>query len=222
MAMRFRSKKPSVLPRQHRNEAMRGVEDDWNSLVDELRKSRFSKPGKRRATRKTAAAASKPTAQKRSSFGDAHPVDTHFLRAKVYKFVVDRILSNEIAYLETVIADERAKAGPRLQPRLPFETNIFHWALLGLQTPAQRSLGHGLLTKGEVTRFGRQLNYAWRHRVPPDLLTGFIHQYCNAEKMTARNLDKTRTENWWINDFWTGWATNVARHDETDINSAVD
>ena len=113
-----------------------------------------------------AAAVSKRNApaEKRPPFDTARG----YLKREVYRYVCERLDNKADRALEWCVEKTR---GDRLLRRPSFKDNPFHWVLFGLQNHPELNL-----KKGEVSRFGRQLLYAKIHKVPPELLIGFIYQ----------------------------------------------
>lgn len=132
------------------------------------------------------------TAAVRERNAPAHrrpPFDTArgYLKREVYRYVCERLEKKAAVALEWCI--EEARGGR--QPRRPsFKENPFHWVLLGLQDNPELNL-----KKGEVSRFGRQLLYGRRHKVPPELLIGFIYQ-TGSPALINRKLADDERESW--------------------------
>lgn len=73
------------------------------------------------------------------------------------------------------------------------ETNTFYYILLGLEGTTIKTFS---LSKSNVTRFAQQLNYARRHRVPPEFLIGFLMQTGGIGQVCKRAGEPKRVEKW--------------------------
>lgn len=89
------------------------------------------------------------------------------LKREIYRYVLDCNTSGKKYGLELGINRTRKRELPQ---KPSFEDNPFHWALLGIQGELEE------LRDPDVSRIGRQLQYASIHKVPPHLLVGFLHQ----------------------------------------------
>jgi hypothetical protein len=121
------------------------------------------------------------------------PTDTAdaFLKMGVYRFVVDLLLQKKggvaHAIFDEAFYETRGRAPSPLTPK--FKDNPFHWAFMALRDPARdvespKPPHH--LTRDDVSKFGRQLNYAYRHSIPEELLIGFIHQSGGPDEISAK------------------------------------
>jgi hypothetical protein len=117
------------------------------------------------------------------------PFDTArgYLKRELYRYVCERLDQKAAVALEWCIEETREGRLPR---RPTFKQNPFHWALLGLQNRPELNL-----RKGEISRFGRQLLYARRHRVPAHFLIGFIYQ-TGSPALINRKLADDEREPW--------------------------
>ena len=122
--------------------------------------------------------------QKRPPFDTARG----YLKREVYRYICERLDQKAGVSLQWCI--EEAREG-RLPRRPSFRDNPFHWALLGLQNRPELNL-----KKGEISRFGRQLLYARRHKVPAHFLVGFIYQTGSPTLINRRVADDER-EPWY-------------------------
>jgi hypothetical protein len=52
----------------------------------------------------------------------------------------------------------------------------------------------------QVARFGRQLAYAWRHRIPAELLIGFIYQTGGDRVIDDKYEEPATYEAWWTSE----------------------
>jgi hypothetical protein len=91
-----------------------------------------------------------------------------YLKREVYRFVCGYLDAGTEHALRHVLEGERED----FPTSTTFRENPFHWAFFALRDPSAPDA----IEKFEVSRFGRQLLYARRHRIPPELLVGFIHQ----------------------------------------------
>lgn len=109
------------------------------------------------------------------------------LKREVYALVIGFLSEGKGQKLWDVI--EHVREGQ--MPHSPsFGENPFHFAFAGLQSP------DGVpLQRYQVSRFGRQLLYAWKHQVPPPLLIGFLHQ-CGDANAIARKVRLNEVETW--------------------------
>lgn len=111
--------------------------------------------------------------QLRKATPDLPPFDREasFLKREVYAFVLENFRTsieeaNLLRFLPEVIA--RAKRRPPHKPSV--EANPFHWVFYALAAEGRH------LERWEISRFGRELLYAKRHSIPPELLIGFLYQ----------------------------------------------
>jgi hypothetical protein len=99
-----------------------------------------------------------------------------YLKREVYKFVCFFLEKRKEGILQDILQEARYCRWPTSPT---FRNNPFHWAFLALREPADDKLkprhAHHV-TRPMVSRYGRQLLYAWRHRVPPEYLIGFLYQ----------------------------------------------
>ncbi len=110
-----------------------------------------------------------------------------YLKRETYRYVLERFEDGRSRQLQRCI--ERAREG--FVPAIPsFEQNPFHWTLLGVQRNEGLELG-----SDDVSRFGRQLAYAAKHNVPPQLLIGFLAQ-TGSPGLISRKWDSGEVEEW--------------------------
>lgn len=110
------------------------------------------------------------------------------IKREVYRFVLELRERNRERYLEDVIS----VALEKLPVGIVFKENPFHWALAGV-----RATNDDLLTRNEVMRFGRQLIYAERHGVRPELLVGFVYQCGGPDIISEKASRPDCREEWW-------------------------
>ena len=87
------------------------------------------------------------------------------------------------------IGDDRARTLKKSMTKEPY-----YWLLTGLSLDCPEAN----LCKSEVTRFAQHLNYARRHRVPPEYLIGFLMQTGSNAEVYRRALDLDRREPWFV------------------------
>lgn len=119
------------------------------------------------------------------------------VKRAVYTFVRDARRKLKPGPLEdTIDASRVAHAGSKTLRTLrkDFRKEPYYWVLTGLHLdcPAAK------LRKSDVTRFAQHLNYAHRHKVPPEFLIGFLLQSGSLADIYQRALDRDRREKWFI------------------------
>lgn len=147
------------------------VEGDWEDLESDLRRDL---PASRNPTGKLA------------PFERPEAV----LKRYVYRFVREHLEAGDGAKLEYLLgylrsAEQRAH-------RIAFETNPFHWALSAI--PIELSE----LKRPALTKVGRQLLYAHRHDVDPDLLIGFLYQSGDPDEISRKAVIPNKLEDWYL------------------------
>lgn len=97
---------------------------------------------------------------------------------------------------DTIDASRVANAGNKnlrtLQKNLQDEP--YYWVLKGLLIECPEAK----LQESDVTRFAQHLNYADRHKVPPEFLIGFLMQCGSLDAVYKRALDPVHREQWFI------------------------
>lgn len=117
------------------------------------------------------------------------------LKRLVYDFILKHRPTRGYGHIETAIVYDRDD-GRAL--RIRFEDNPFHWVLFGLKDYVQ-VVGEFEILKSDVTRYGRQLNYADRHEIAPELLIGFLMQTGSISEVCRRAVEHPmRYEGWFI------------------------
>lgn len=74
-----------------------------------------------------------------------------------------------------------------------FEVNPFHWGLAAASACGE--LGSDF--HNSISEYGTELLYAHRHRIPPELLIGFIHQVGGIKRIREQG---ERLEHWYRED----------------------
>lgn len=130
--------------------------------------------------------------QRRRNRRDLTPFDKPdaYLKREVYALVRDYLRQGRQHLLEELILESRYPYAPRSPS---FGDNPFHWVFFGMRDPTTDNL-----RKDEVSRFGRQLLYAHRHRIEPELLIGFLHQSGTPDEIATKVADPDRREDWYF------------------------
>lgn len=104
------------------------------------------------------------------------------LKREIYALVRHFLAQDHGNVIKEIVEDDgRAPAnGPA------FEDNPFHWGLLSLF----EARGDGL-SRGDRYLFARQMLYAHKHDVPPNLLVGFIYQSGKPQDIAQKLLAGT-------------------------------
>ena len=123
------------------------ISDDWDATVQQIGAGMASRDGRDR---------------------ELPPFDRaeSYLKREIYSFVCRYLDEGRAGPLKVVLENEGDL------PRDPsFESNPFHWALVAMHEQTG-----GVKVRWKISRYGRQLAYARRHRIPPELLVGFLLQ----------------------------------------------
>lgn len=112
------------------------------------------------------------------------------LKRYVYHFVRKHLAQGNGKKLEHLLWYFRT--GEQRAHRIRFEDNPFHWALAAIPTELSE------LSRPALTKIGRQLLYADRHDIEPDLLIGFILQTGNPDAISKKADDTDKRENWYL------------------------
>lgn len=112
------------------------------------------------------------------------------LKRYVYQFVREHLAQGNGKKLEYLLWYFRT--GEQRTHRIRFEDNPFHWALAAIPTELSE------LSRPALTKIGRQLLYADRHDIEPDLLIGFILQTGNPDAISKKADDTDKRENWYL------------------------
>jgi hypothetical protein len=116
------------------------------------------------------------------------------LKRMVYAFVHEHRPTKSFEHLETAIANDRDEWRGL---RVLFIDNPFHWVLFGLKGHIE-IFGKFEISKSDVTRFGRQLSYADRHEVAPELLIGFLFQTGTVSEICQKQTNPATRERWYL------------------------
>lgn len=82
-----------------------------------------------------------------------------------------------------------------------FEDNPYHWGLAAVSASGETSLNF----HASISEFAIELHYARSHRIPEELLIGFIHQVGGSKRIRER-IDQRPFEDWfhpglpWLRD----------------------
>jgi hypothetical protein len=125
------------------------------------------------------------------------------LKRGVYQFVRDKLkaghakqLDNALDSLRTALRPKTVKGGAKpkqiRQRKKPFAGSEFYYALREVPSKIRRFRGD------ELSRFGRQLSYAYRHDIEPDLLIGFLAQTGTGKEIADKVVkDANGVEAWY-------------------------
>lgn len=113
-------------------------------------------------------------------------------KREVYGFVCRYLDEGRAAHLSNTL---EIYTWPRTPISPTFKENPFHLALSAARD-MKRQDGVEAKQRWKISRFGRQLLYARRHRIPPELLTGFLHQVGSIIAVGKKADDPTKTEEW--------------------------
>lgn len=116
------------------------------------------------------------------------------LKRMVYAFVQKHRPTKRYQHLESAIANDRDEWRGL---RVPFKDNPFHWILFGLKDHIVILDGFEI-SKSDVTRFGRQLSYADRHEIAPELLIGFLFQTGTISEICRKQSSSETRERWYL------------------------
>lgn len=136
-----------------------------------------------------------------------------FLKREVYAFVLEQLKKPaEGSKLKQVLEDVIFDHEKRLPANPSFSANPFHWAFSALQHEEQISLdGVRSLKRYQVSRFARQLEYAQRHDIPPDLLPGFLFQVGSPDEVYQK-AGRHGHEGW--RETYIAWLTSWRRQND--------
>lgn len=127
------------------------------------------------------------------------------LKRGIYKFVKTKLKAGQCRLLEDVL--DKLRTAPLRKPtkggkkstsskqirhrRISFEENPFHCALREVPSTIRKFRGD------DLTRIGRQLLYASRHDIEPDLLIGFLAQSGTMKKVAENIVAVSEVEEAW-------------------------
>lgn len=159
------------------------VEDAWDDLKAELRQ--YAQAYSDAEVKKSLPPYDKPESR---------------IKREIYRFVSIQIKKNNGKNLQNVIESNLSTHG---SIHIYFEKNPFHWAVYDFYINDdyfKDSNGDGENAKSKryvISRYGRYLEYAWRHRVPSRYLIGFLYQIGEAEVYRRAN-DSDAYESWYF------------------------
>ena len=111
--------------------------------------------------------------------------DTAFLQREVYRLVNELMAPEYRGRLEDVLLYKLGHA-----PRISFDKSPYFWALKAAKGD------EGIeLSDDQVIRYGQALGYAAKHRIPVELLPGFLHQV-GGTRSIKRKLEAGSVEDW--------------------------
>lgn len=122
---------------------------------------------------------------------------SNIIRRSVYEFYILAKRSLKPRLLEEAIDDIRvAHVGEDRARTLrkDIKKEPYYWILMGLHLDCPEAN----LRKSEVTRFAQHLNYARRHKVPPEFLVGFLMQTGSSAEVYRRAMDPDMREEWFL------------------------
>ncbi len=111
------------------------------------------------------------------------------IKTEVYRIVTELLRSERGVDLETALAHKMESS-----PRVKFKENPYYWGLKAVSKDKEVPLNVNV-----VSKFAAQLLYAWRHGIPPELLTGFVAQIGGIRRIRSRLTDDER-ESWYRPD----------------------
>jgi hypothetical protein len=166
------------------------VEEAWEKFVDHI-KVEYALSKNRALEIECLKQAAKSNGEKikKSELQSYYDKPDSVLKREVYRFVKDNFTPSTIHKLEKVVDD---LIDDYREMRTGFSDNFFHWVFLALASERI------VLKPYEITRYSRQLLYALRHGVDPDLLVGFLYQTGSPDEIGKRALDKKRREEWYM------------------------
>lgn len=111
------------------------------------------------------------------------------IKVQVYQLVRELLIERHRTDFENVLAYKMESS-----PRVSFDANPYYWALKAIWKDGEIAL------KGNVvSKYAKQLVYADRHDIPPELLTGFLYQVGGIRRIT--NILKAGAyERWYRKD----------------------
>jgi hypothetical protein len=128
-----------------------------------------------------------------------------YFKREVYRFVHRLLTAKCSEVLKAILiisCEELVSRDPKT-----FKSNPFAWAMSCFRNstftlheeyegkPKKReSVIH--VDRDMIWEYSRQLEYAWRHRVCPDLLIGFIYQCGGEAEVVRKAKDRAAVEDW--------------------------
>ena len=142
------------------------IREEWDTLVQQIKNQRLP----------------------RRNQPDLPPYEQedNYWKREIYRFVCQHLDQEAGKYLDLVLQEgEVPPKGPR------FKDNPFHLAIYATkdQLAAKDQ-------RWKVSRYGKQLVYARRHRVPAELLIGFLHQTGTPDQVCSKANNPETFEPW--------------------------
>lgn len=176
-----RQKRPGRNPNEHRRRGgTTGYEEIWANFIDSVESEIL-------------AAETLPEDVRRSPFYST----PNIVKRAVYRFALENKRKLKSQPLEDTIDKSRvAHAKGKILRGLKknIKKEPFFWLLTGLSLDCPAAN----IRKPDVTRFSQHLNYANRHKVPPEFLVGFLLQSGSLTDIYQRAQDPDRREHWYL------------------------
>lgn len=112
------------------------------------------------------------------------------LKRHVYKFAREQLASGNDKKLAYLLWYKRA--GEQRAHRISFQENPFHWVLSAIHPQISE------LDRPSLSKIGRQLLYAHRHDIDPDLLVGFLYQSGSPDVISKKAKALNKREQWYL------------------------
>ena len=116
------------------------------------------------------------------------------LKREVYRFVHDNISTETSNRFEAAIEETVYKFRT---PRIGFAENPYHLIFRALRSKKLHKYPLDIKAY-EITRFSRQLVYARRHNICPDLLIGFLYQTGSPDEISKKAMNPDQREDWYL------------------------
>ena len=182
---RRRPRSAGVRRRLQLSPAAQEVENAWDDLKTELR--RYAQANSDDDVRKELSPYCKPES---------------VIKRSIYKFVRSELRKDKgkVLDFQKVIEHNLLENRPI---HISFEDNPFHWAMYDFifgDDDYKFNQGGDEKSKSKrykVSRYGRYLQYAWRHEVPSRYLIGFLYQVGEAE-VYRKAKDSEAYESWYF------------------------
>ncbi len=142
------------------------VREEWDTLVQQIKNQRLP----------------------RRNQPDLPPYEqeVNYWKREIYQFVCQHLDNETGKYLDLILQEGVV---PSKSPR--FKDNPFHLALYATKDQlAEKD------QRWKVSRYGKQLVYARRHRVPAELLIGFLHQTGTPDQVCSKANHPETFEPW--------------------------
>ena len=110
-----------------------------------------------------------------------------FLRKNIYRVGIHLIETDKLDVLRDLFP--RQASGKNSMPTV--RENPFYWILRYYFADRTKDMPVQIRN-----RTAKQLNYAYRHRIPPYLLVGFMYILKNPENISEKEQDHQRVEEW--------------------------